>query len=112
MEEYYEMLVSLSLSLVVCIFSGYESSVNRNNAARQLGVNARANWVGAGTGTAYRDGVPGTPLGVTGHDRYSYGHGHGYGGHGHGGYGGHGHGGYSHGGYGHGGYGGYGGYGY
>ena len=75
-------------------FSGYESSVNRNQAERQLRVNARANWVGAGTGTAFKDGVPGTPLGVTGHDRYSYGHGHGYGGHGHGGHGVYGNGGY------------------
>ena len=88
------------------LFSGYESGVNKNNAARQLGVNERANWVGAGTGTARRDGVPGTPLGVTGHDRYSYGHG-GHGGYGHGGHGGYGyggHGGYGHGGFGHGGF--------
>ena len=102
--------------------SGYESSVNKNNAARQLAVNNVANYVGSGSGTARRDGVAGTPLGVTGRDRYSYGHGQGYGGYGHGGRGGYGYGG-NYGGanygrdgrganYGHGGYGNYGNAGY
>ena len=86
--------------------SGYEAHVNRHNAVRQLHVNSVANHVGAGTGTASKDGVPGTPLGVTGHDRYSYGHGYGHGGYGYGGHGGYGG---NYGGYG-GNYGGYGGY--
>lgn len=85
--------------------SGHEASVNRNNAARQLGVNAIANHIGSGSGTASYDGVPGTVLGVTGHDRYSYGHGQAYG---HGGYGNNNFGGH---GFHNGGYGGFGGFG-
>ena len=92
--------------------------MNKNNAVRQLHVNAVANHIGTGSGTAFRDGVPGTPLGVTGHDRYSYGHGRGYGGYGNRGYGGYGgYGANNYGGFGghyggHGNYGGYGGHGY
>lgn len=78
-------------------FSGFESSVNANNARRQLAVNKNAQWYGTGTGTARKDGVPGTPLGVIG--VRSYGHSAGYGGHAQTGYGG-GHAGYgSHGGH-------------
>ena len=59
--------------------SGYEADVNKNNAVRQLAVNKVAQHVGSGTGTARKDGVPGTPLGRTGSDKYSYGHGYGHG---------------------------------
>ena len=66
----------------------------QNNAQRQLYVNHVAESVGAGTGTAFEDGVPG----VYGYGRVGYGYGHqGYGnGYGYGTYGGYGNG-YEHG---------------
>ena len=78
------------LGRIVCLFvvfvkpnsidnlysSGYEADVNKNNAVRQLAVNNVAQYVGSGTGTAHKDGVPGTPLGRTGYGNgYGYGHG-------------------------------------
>ncbi len=56
------------------IYSGNGIVTPYNNAARQETVNNIAEYVGAGTGTAFKDGVPGTDRGVTG-----YGYGSGYG---------------------------------
>ncbi len=55
-----------------------------NNAARQETVNNIAEYVGASSGTARKDGVPGTDRGVTGYgyaprSGYGYGQGQAYG---------------------------------
>ena len=47
-----------------------ETKVNAVNAKRQLNVNYYAESVGASSGTAKRDGVPGTVYGVTGKGYY------------------------------------------
>ena len=63
------------------------------NDQRQIAVNKVAEHVGAGTGTAYHDGVPGTGRSFDhGYHGYNGGYGGGYGGYGsgYGGYGGYG----------------------
>lgn len=49
--------------MLKCVFS----PDNYRNGHRQLKVNSIAEYVHAGTGTAYKEGVPGTPLSHHGH---------------------------------------------